>query len=39
MARLFNDINRQIGDYLAVKTLVNIILASVSYVIMLVHGA
>ena len=36
MARLFNDINRRIGDYLAVKTLVNIILGAVSYVIMLV---
>ncbi len=36
MTRLFNDINRRIGDYLAVKTLVNIILAAVSYVIMLV---
>jgi AI-2 transport protein TqsA len=35
MAHLFNDINRRIGDYLAVKTLVNVILGGVSYVIML----
>ncbi|HET7715391.1 MAG TPA: AI-2E family transporter [Bauldia sp.] len=35
MAQLFTDINRRIGDYLAVKTLVNVILGAVSYMIML----
>ena len=35
MTALFNQINRRIGDYLAVKTLVNVILGAVSYVIML----
>jgi AI-2 transport protein TqsA len=36
VTRLFGDINRRIGDYLAIKTLINFILAAVSYVIMLV---
>ncbi len=36
MTRLFNDINHKIGDYLAIKTLINVILGAVSYVIMLV---
>lgn len=38
MERLFTDINRRIGDYLVVKTLINIILGAVSYVIMLAMG-
>lgn len=35
---LLGDINERIGDYLAMKTLVNAILGSVSYVIMLAMG-
>lgn len=38
MTRMFNDTNRRIGDYLAAKTLVNVILGAVSYVIMLAMG-
>ena len=37
-ARLIDDINRRIGDYLAVKTLINVILGVVSYLIMLFMG-
>ena len=37
-ARLIDDINRRIGDYLAVKTLINVILGAVSYLIMLLIG-
>lgn len=37
-ARMIGDINRRIGDYLTVKTLVNIIGAVISYVIMLTMG-
>ena len=37
-ARLIDDINRRIGDYLAVKTLINVILGAVSYLIMLLMG-
>ncbi len=36
--QLVNDINRRIGDYLAVKTLINVILGVVSYAIMLAVG-
>jgi predicted PurR-regulated permease PerM len=35
---LLGDINERIGDYLAMKTLVNAILGAVSYVIMLAMG-
>ena len=35
---LLGDINRRIGDYLAMKTLVNVILGTVSYVIMVAMG-
>ncbi|MBN9021134.1 MAG: AI-2E family transporter [Rhizobiales bacterium] len=35
---LFGETNRKIGDYLAMKTLVNVILGAVSYVIMLAMG-
>jgi predicted PurR-regulated permease PerM len=38
IATLFADINQRIGDYLAMKTLVNAILGAVSYVIMLAMG-
>lgn len=38
MQRLFGDINRQIAEYLAVKTLINLILGAVSYVLMLLVG-
>lgn len=31
---MLHDINRQVGDYLAIKTLINIILATVSYAIL-----
>jgi AI-2 transport protein TqsA len=37
-ARLIDDINRRIGDYLAVKTLINVILGVVSCLIMLLMG-
>ena len=37
-ARLIDDINRRIGDYLAIKTLINVILGVVSYLIMLFMG-
>lgn len=35
---LFAETNQKIGDYLAMKTLVNVILGAVSYVIMLAMG-
>ncbi len=35
---IIHDINKQVGDYLAVKTLINIILGTVSYVILLIMG-
>ena len=38
IAGLFTEINRKIGDYLAVKTLVNVILGAVSYAVMLAMG-
>ena len=38
IVRLFADTNTKIGDYLAMKTLVNVILGAVSYVVMLVMG-
>jgi AI-2 transport protein TqsA len=38
MQRLFADTNRQIGEYLAVKTLINVILGAVSWVLMLLMG-
>jgi predicted PurR-regulated permease PerM len=38
VTRLFADTNQKIGDYLAMKTLVNAILGAVSYVIMLFMG-
>ena len=37
-ARLIDDINGRIGDYLAIKTLINVILGVVSYLIMLFMG-
>ncbi|MCB1498134.1 MAG: AI-2E family transporter [Bauldia sp.] len=36
--QLITDINRRIGEYLAVKTLINVILGVASYVVMLVMG-
>lgn len=38
MQRLFAETNRQIAEYLAVKTLINAILGAVSYVLMLLMG-
>jgi len=38
IAELFTETNQKIGDYLAMKTLINIILGAVSYVIMLAMG-
>lgn len=38
LRRVIGDINRKIGDYLAVKTLINIILAVISYAIMALIG-
>jgi predicted PurR-regulated permease PerM len=38
IASLFADTNQKIGDYLAMKTLINVILGAVSYVIMLFMG-
>ncbi len=38
MQRLFADTNRQIAEYLAVKTLINAILGAVSFVLMLLVG-
>ncbi|WP_341861373.1 AI-2E family transporter [Gymnodinialimonas sp. 57CJ19] len=35
---IISDINTRIGDYLAVKTLINVILASISYVVMWAFG-
>jgi predicted PurR-regulated permease PerM len=35
---LLGDINHRIGDYLAMKTLVNVILGTVSYVVMVAMG-
>ena len=32
--RILRDINRKIGDYLAIKTLINVILATISFVIL-----
>ena len=37
-ARLIHDINSRIGDYLAIRTLINVILGVVSYLIMLFMG-
>ena len=37
-ARLIDDINGRISDYLAIKTLINVILGVVSYLIMLFMG-
>ncbi|MCB1488568.1 MAG: AI-2E family transporter [Bauldia sp.] len=37
-SHLITDINRRIGEYLAVKTLVNVILGVASYAIMLIMG-
>ncbi len=37
-SQLITDINRRIGEYLAVKTLINVILGAVSYVILVVMG-
>ena len=39
IARLFGEINHKIGDYLAMKTLVNVILGVLSYLIMLAWGS
>ena len=36
--RIASDINRQIGDYLSVKTMINVILAALSLVVMLILG-
>lgn len=36
--KLIGDINRRIGDYLAVKTLVNVILAALSFIILWLCG-
>lgn len=36
--QLVTDINRRIGEYLAIKTLVNVILGAVSYVVLLIMG-
>ncbi len=38
LQRVIGDINRRIGEYLAVKTLINVILAVISYVIMWIMG-
>ena len=38
IAKLFGETNQKIGDYLAMKTLVNIVLGAVSYVVMLAMG-
>ena len=38
IAELFGEINHKIGDYLAMKTLINVVLGAVSYIIMLVMG-
>lgn len=38
MLAMVRDVNRRIGDYLAIKTLINVILAGVSYGIMLLLG-
>lgn len=38
IAKLFSETNQKIGDYLAMKTLVNVVLGAVSYVIMLAMG-
>jgi predicted PurR-regulated permease PerM len=32
--RILRDINRKIGDYLAIKTLINVIVATISFVIL-----
>ena len=37
-AHLFEKVNQRIGDYLAVKTLINVILATVSFLIMFAIG-
>jgi AI-2 transport protein TqsA len=37
-ARLIHDINSRIGDYLAIKSLIKVILGMVSYLIMLFMG-
>ena len=37
--KILQDINRQIGDYLTVKTMINLILGAISYAILLVLGA
>ena len=38
LQRVIGDINRKIGDYLAVKTLINVILAVISFIIMKIMG-
>lgn len=35
---IFSEINRKISDYLAVKTAINILLATISYVLLWLHG-